>query len=104
MVQGGLLMAHPGSVHGGGETPGGQSSLRQGAGIGSHGSPDLETATSAEQRRDHGKGFCREKVTVDVRRVLLIMRPLLRGGSKERAYIDTRLGDLPRFRPLFFSR
>src|ERR1044072_1534699 len=36
-----LLTAHPGSVHGGGEAPGGQSSLRQGARIGSPGSPDL---------------------------------------------------------------
>ncbi|KAE8797042.1 hypothetical protein D1007_27828 [Hordeum vulgare] len=32
MVQGGLRTTSPGSVHGGGEAPGGQSSLRQGAG------------------------------------------------------------------------
>ena len=32
MVQGGLLTTRPGSVHDGGEAPGGQSSLRQGAG------------------------------------------------------------------------
>src|SRR4051812_14698805 len=48
---------NPRSVHGGGEAPGGQSSLRQGAGTGSPGSPDLETA-AAEQRGDHEKGFC----------------------------------------------
>ena len=35
MVQGGLLTAHPGSVHGDGEAPGDESSLRQGAGTGS---------------------------------------------------------------------
>ena len=56
MVQGGLLTAHPGSVHGDGEAPGGESSLRQGAGTGSPGSPDLETA-AAEQRADREKGF-----------------------------------------------
>src|SRR3954464_10309183 len=50
MVQGGLLTAHTGSVHGNGEAPGGESSLRQGAGTGSPGSPDLETAVAAEQR------------------------------------------------------
>src|SRR3954470_19162722 len=44
---------------------------------------------------------CRGKVTADVRRVGLIMRPLLRGGIEERVDIDTRLGDLPWFRPLF---
>ena len=32
MVQGGLLTAHPGSDHGDGGAPGGDSSLRQGAG------------------------------------------------------------------------
>ena len=34
MVQEGLITTHPGSAHGGGEAPGGQSSLRQGAGTG----------------------------------------------------------------------
>ena len=48
MVQGGLLTAHPGSVHGGGEAPGGQSSLRQGAGKRSSGAPDLGIAAAAE--------------------------------------------------------
>src|SRR4051812_41492928 len=58
MVQGGLLTAHPGSVHGDGEAPGGESFLRQGAGTTSPGSPDLETAAAvAEQRRDREKGF-----------------------------------------------
>ena len=51
MVQGGLLTAHPGSVHGDGEAPEGESSLRQGAGTTSPGSPDLETVAAAEQRR-----------------------------------------------------
>src|SRR4051812_35180736 len=39
MVQGGLLMVHPGSIHGGGEAPGGGSSLRQGAGKRAPGAP-----------------------------------------------------------------
>ena len=60
MVQGGLLTSHPGSFHGDGEAPGGGSSLRQGAGTGSPGSPDLETVATAEQRRDREKGFCPE--------------------------------------------
>ena len=60
MVQGVLLMAHPGGVHGDGEAPGGESSLRQGAWIGSPGSPDLEMAAAAEQRGDHEKGLCPE--------------------------------------------
>ena len=42
MVQGGLLTAHPGSVQGDGEAPGGESSLRQCAGTRSPGSLDLE--------------------------------------------------------------
>ena len=33
-------MAHPGSAHGGGEAPGDQSSLRQGAETGSSGDPE----------------------------------------------------------------
>ena len=49
MVQGGLLTAHPGSAHGGGEAPGGQSSLRQGAEKSSAGAPDLGSAATAEQ-------------------------------------------------------
>src|SRR4051812_19926579 len=57
MVQAGLLTAHPGSVHGDGEAPGDESSLRQGAGTGSPGSPDLETAAAAEQ-----KGILRKRV------------------------------------------
>src|SRR3954469_25067166 len=51
MVQGGLLTAHPGGVHGYGWSPGGGSSSRQGAGATSPGSLDLETAVAAIQRR-----------------------------------------------------
>src|SRR3954467_1882212 len=50
MVQGGLLTAHPGGVHGYGWSPGGGSSFRQGAGAASLGSPDLEPAAAAIQR------------------------------------------------------
>src|SRR3954466_3065082 len=50
MVQGRLLTTHPGGVHGDAGAPGGDSSLRQGAGIASPDSPDLETAVAAEQR------------------------------------------------------
>ena len=50
MVQGGLLTAHPGGVHGYGWSPGGGSSFRQGAGTASPGSPDLETAATAIRR------------------------------------------------------
>src|SRR3954464_13528030 len=58
MVQGKLLTTHPGSVHGGGEALGGQSTLRQGAGKRSVGALDLGSAAAAEQRRDREKGFC----------------------------------------------
>src|SRR3954466_12493806 len=57
MVQGGLLTAHPGSVHDYGWPPGGGVSFRQGAGAASPGSPDLETAAAAEQRGFREKGF-----------------------------------------------
>ena len=50
MVQGGLLTAHPGSAHDGGEAPEGDPSLRQGAGNRSSDAPDLGSATAAEQR------------------------------------------------------
>ena len=60
MVQGGLFTAHPGNAHGGGESPGGQSSLWQGVGIGSSGSPDLGIVAAAEQRGDSEKGFHRK--------------------------------------------
>src|ERR1041385_8119759 len=43
---------------------------------------------------------CRGKVTEDVRRVGLIMGPLLRGEFEERVDIDTGLGGLPRFGPV----
>ena len=42
MVQGGLLTAHLGGVHGYGWSPGGGSSSRQGVGAASPGSPDLK--------------------------------------------------------------
>ena len=50
MVQGGLLTAHPGGVHGYGWSLGGGSSFWHGAGAASPGSPDLETAAAAIQR------------------------------------------------------
>src|SRR4051812_37230054 len=58
MVQGGLLTARPGGVHGYGGSPGGGVSFRQGARAASPGSPDLETAAAAEQRGIRKKGFC----------------------------------------------
>ena len=61
MVQGGLLTVHPGSIHVGGEAPGGGSSLRQGARRRSSGAPDLGSAAAAEQKRDSEKGFCLRK-------------------------------------------
>ena len=57
MVQGGLLTAHSGGVHGDGGAPGGDSSFRQGAGAASPDSPDLETAAAAVQRGDRKKDF-----------------------------------------------
>ena len=64
MVQGGLLTAHPGSVHGGGEAPGDQSSLRQGAGTRSPDASDLGSEMAAEQRRYREKGFRPRKFPV----------------------------------------
>ena len=55
MVQGGLLTAHTGGVHGYGWSPGGGSSFRQGARAASPGIPDLETAVVVVQRRVRGK-------------------------------------------------
>src|ERR1041385_5693118 len=55
MVQRKLLTSHPGSIHGGEETPGARPSLRQGAGKRSTGAPDLGSAAAAEQRRDREK-------------------------------------------------
>src|SRR3954464_3802120 len=57
MVQGGLLTAHPGGVHGYGWSPEGGSSFRQGAGAASPSSSDLEMAAAAIQWRDRGKGI-----------------------------------------------
>ena len=56
MVQGGLLTAHTGGVHGYGWSPGGGFSFRQGAGAASLGSPDLEMA-AAEKRGVREKGI-----------------------------------------------
>ena len=66
MVQGGLLMAHPGGDHGDGEASGGQSSLRQGAGTGSSGDPEIGIVTAMEQwtKSRNGallEGFWRER-------------------------------------------
>src|SRR4051812_12063948 len=55
MVQGRLLTAHPGGVHGDGGALGDYSSLRQSAGTASPGSPDLETMAAAVQRGDREK-------------------------------------------------
>ena len=49
MVQGELLTAHPGGVHGYGWSLGGGSSSRQGAEAASPGSPDVETAAAAQR-------------------------------------------------------
>ena len=57
MVQGGLLTAHPGGVHGYGGSPGGVISLRQGAEAASPGAPDLKTAVAAEQKGFRGIYF-----------------------------------------------
>ena len=54
MVQGRLLTTHPGGVHGGGEAPGGDPPLRQGAGKSSPGAPDLGSAAAAEQIAKNG--------------------------------------------------
>ena len=50
MVLGRLLTTDPGGVHGGGEAPGGDPPLRQGAGKSSPGAPDLGSAAAAGQR------------------------------------------------------
>ena len=70
MVQGGLLTARPRGVHRDGGAPGGGSSFRQGAGVESPSSPDLETTASAVHRGD------REKY--------LYLRDFLRGGVYRR--------------------
>ena len=57
MVQGGLLTAHPGGVHGDGGTPGGDSSFWQGVGAASPGNPDLEMAAAPVKRGDREKDF-----------------------------------------------
>ena len=65
MVQGELLTAHPGGVHGYGWYPEGGSSFRQGAEAASPGSPDLETVVAAVQRGE------REK-QIDIRGFLVV--------------------------------
>ena len=57
MVQGGLLTAHLGGVHGDGGAPRGGSSFRQVARAASLGSPDLETPAAAVHRGDREKDF-----------------------------------------------
>ena len=59
MVQGGLLTVHPRGDHGGGEAPGGQSSLRQGAEIASPGDPEIGIA-AAEQWMKSRNGVAHE--------------------------------------------
>ena len=49
MVQGGILTAHLGGDHGGGEDFEGQSSLRQGAETASPGDREIGIATATEQ-------------------------------------------------------
>src|SRR3954471_16464159 len=56
MVQGGLLTAHTGGVHGYGWYPGGGFSFLQGARAASLGNPDLEATTAAIQRGIRKKG------------------------------------------------
>ena len=59
MVQGGLLTAHPGGDHGGGEASEGQSSLRQGAGTASPGDPEIGIAPAVEQwTKSRNGGLC----------------------------------------------
>src|ERR1041385_4990529 len=64
MVQRKLLTSHPGSIHGGEETPGGRPSLWQGAGKRSSGAPDLGSVAAAEQRRDHDKRVLSPRVSL----------------------------------------
>src|SRR3954466_15113373 len=78
MVQGKLLTRHPGSIHGGEETPGGQPSLRQGAENRSSGGPDLGSAAAAEQGRDREKGSVPEGFTS---RGIYRRRGAARGGT-----------------------
>ena len=60
MVQGGLLTAHPGAAHGGGEDVGGRSPLRQGAGTASPGDPEIGIAAAAEQWTKSRNGVAHE--------------------------------------------
>ena len=57
MIQGGLLTAYPGGVHGDGGAPGGDSSFCQGTGAASPGSSNLETSATEVQRGDREKDF-----------------------------------------------
>src|SRR3954467_12335250 len=81
----GLLTTHPGGIHGNGWSPGGGSSVRQGAGTASPGSPDLETAVAAVQRGE------RER-QIDIRGFLVEGKYRRRGhregpqGSQEGAW------------------
>src|SRR4051812_48565774 len=77
MVQGGILTAHTGGVHGYGWSPGGGFSFRQGAGAASPGSPDLETA---EQRGSHEKGI---RIRVSTPRCKYRQRGVSRGPTRK---------------------
>ena len=55
-----LLTKHLRGNHGDGGASGDQSSLRQGAGIGTYTDPDLGIAMAAEQWRKRGKGVLSE--------------------------------------------
>ena len=56
MVRGKILTRHPRSIHGGEETPEGQSSLRQGARKRSSGAPDLGSAAAVNRGEIAKKG------------------------------------------------
>ena len=60
MVQGRLLTTHPGGVHGGGEAPGGDPPLRQGAGKSSPGAPDLGSGGGGGTEMGSRKKSCFE--------------------------------------------
>src|ERR1041385_5477146 len=93
MVQGILLTEHPGSVHGGGEAPGGQSSLRQGAGKGPDGAPDLGSSGAAEHKRDCEIGFCLRKFPmVENKKAKGAARGATRGPGAPLAASGGRLG------------
>ena len=80
MVQGRLLTTHPGGVHGGGEAPGGDPPLRQGAGKSSPGAPDLGSAAAAEQR-----SCAKDGVIAEVRKREHYEKPSVKRKKKSEA-------------------